>query len=440
MRWSGRPVIVPQELLRGGTRRMIRRIAKTGVAVLERAILICAFAFFGVFRRRRDRHISWVVGTHEIASMIHQIANVIPHSYSVSLGTPRFYQHLHYDKSFPGGDGRGGAVRELFRLATGPLALARLAHRAHGFVYVGPRGFLRFATDERAFEFRFLKRHGLRLALYWCGSDIRSTVLMRELERSTGMPNIFTYVGFIVPARETEDYERSVRTRAMLSDTFADIVFDNPTDHKGYVKRHSEPFFYFMQEDRFAGTEEKFRNLSRIVITHAATSPIIKGTQLVRAAIKKLQVEGYQFDYVEMLTATNDEVLDQLRRTHISLNQFYGFTPAVYGLESLATRCAVLQSADDTVETTLAPGANDAWIVTKHYEVYGNLKKLLDSPQLIEPQATRGQEWARMYGSAEVMGETLRQLLTMVLEGRYDREERAKLPLANAWTPPESPQ
>jgi hypothetical protein len=413
---------------------------RTASAVLEKLTLVAAFHYLRLTRRRgKQRDISWVVGAREVASMVHQISAAIPESYSVSYGIPSFYEEIHYDKTLPEKlRGRRGPIVSLRRFLFAPFALAEFALRAHGVMYVGPRAYLQHVNDEREYEIRFLKSHGVRVALYWCGSDIRSTVLMHELERETGMPNIFTYIGLVAPSFESAAYERSVRTRARISDTFADIVFNNPVDHRGYVTRYSEPFYYFIDDGVFDGTEDKFSDLSRIVVTHAATSPVIKGTQLVRSAVKRLQEEGYDFEYTEMLDASHDEVMSQLRRTHISLNQFYGFTPAVYGVESLAARCAVLQSADRTVETTLAPGANDAWVVTKHFEVYDNLKKLLDNPRLIEPQANRGRDWASAYCSATATGEILRSLLTLVVDGRYDRDARSTLPEGAAWSVPEA--
>jgi hypothetical protein len=417
---------------------MIRRLAGAAASGLERGILAVAFVYFRRTRKRAGTpKISWVVGAHDVASMITQIASVIPGSYSVALTRPRIYDADRYDWT-PSSRiiRRKGPIGILQRVAYGPVLLAKLATRAGGVLYVGPHGFLRYGTDQREHEFKFLKRQGLRIGIYWCGSDIRSSVLMHELERETGMPNIFTYVGLIDPHRESASYEKAVRTRASLADTYADIVFDNPTDQKGYGKRYSEPFYYFMGNERFTAIDDKFSSLSPLVVVHAATSPVIKGTQLVRAAIQKLRDEGYKFEYVEMLTSTNDEVLEQLRHTHIALNQFYGFTPAVFGAESLAAGCAVLQSADGDVETSLAPGANEAWVVTKHHQVYDNLKNLLDHPETIRPQAVRGQDWARKYCSASATGEILRELLEQVLDGNYDRSARALLPAAVAWTTP----
>ena len=163
------------------------------------------------------------------------------------------------------------------------------------------------------------------------------------------------------------------------------------------------------------------------MVTHASSSPIIKGTQLVRAAVAKLESEGYDFEYVELIGVGNTEVAAQLARTHIALNQFFGFTTAVFGAEALAARCALLSSADGTIETSLPPGANDVVLVTKHWQVYDNLKSLLDHPERIEPLATAGQAWARRFSSAEGTGPVLVGILDSVLDGTYRKEDRALL-------------
>ncbi len=409
---------------------MVRRVVTKGFALLERLVLLCAYQYFARIKRRgMERDISWVVGPLEIASMIRQLSGVIPRSYSVSFGTSAFYQNVHYDRSLPGSLNRKtGPIGTLRRALYGPLALAELSTRARGFIYVGPTGFLRFTQDERAYELKFLKNHGIRIGFYWCGSDIRSPTLMQQLETQTGSPNIFSYIGMISPAMLSAAHESVVKRRAELSDLYADIVFDFPMDQKNYITKHTEPFYYFMSDEQFDGVEEKFATIDRIVVSHAASSPIIKGTQLVRSAIARLRAEGYDFDYVEMLNFSNEQVLSQLRRSHIALNQFYGFTPAVFGCEALAARCAVMQSADGISEPRIPPHASDAWVVTRHYEVYQNLKTLLDDPELIRRQADRGQEWARKYCSVAETGQILNQLLDSVLDGSYDAAERAKDP------------
>jgi hypothetical protein len=172
------------------------------------------------------------------------------------------------------------------------------------------------------------------------------------------------------------------------------------------------------------------------VVAHSSSSPIIKGTQLVRSAIAQLRAEGYDFEYLELIGVANTEVLAALSKAHIVLNHFYGFTTGVFALEAMGSHCAVLSSTDETIERMLPPGANSAVMVTKYNQVHDNLKKLLDEPSRIRPLADRGHDWALRYTSSVHAGHLLTTVLDSVLAGTYDEAERAKLSVAELWGDP----
>lgn len=398
----------------------------------QRALLRLSYHVHRLLTPRSLRgSIHWVVGPDELASCLAQIRAAVPGTYAVS-----FLHEATYDAVYDYGPLRGGPRwRALQRLIVGPLLLGRLMNRARGMLYVGPTGFL-LSADEREFELRYVKAKGLKLGLYWTGSDIRSTKVMHALEREMGIPNISTYIGVLTPYFETAAHEATQRRRAEVAMRHADVMFDYPTDQAGYLTCHREPTFFMLSPGHFTDDRSKFDTLDRIVVTHATTSPVIKGTPLVRAAVDKLRAEGYDFEYCELIGVSNAEILAQLRRTHIGLNQFYGFTITVFGVELMAARCAVLSSSDETIETNLPPGLNDAIMVTKHWQVYDHLKRLLDAPELIEPLADRAAAWARRYQSAEGAGPIMTAILDSVLDGSYDAEQRARLTPAERYAAP----
>lgn len=384
---------------------------------LQKMLLVVGYRYYSrPSRLARARTISWVVGPNEIASMVFQLAAAIPDSYSVNLSARTYYGFTYDSMITRGGSGRIASLR---RLISSPLLLARLSAGAKGIIYVGSTGFLLDQFDRRRFEFGFLRSKGVHIVCYWTGSDIRSTRRMNALERRTGLANISTYIGTVNPVFGTEAHEKALKEVAAVADEFADAMFSNSTDHLSYLTRGTEPFLYFLPDDEFVTTSDKFDDLSRIVVAHATTSPVIKGTQLVRSAVAKLRSEGYDFEYRELIGVGHDVIMNELARTHIALNQFYGFSTAVFGMEALASRCAVLMSADRTIEPDLQEGANDAWLVTRNYEVYDNLKRLLDDPDQIEPLAARGEAWAFEFGSRSHAGPVLRRTLDAVLAGTY---------------------
>ncbi len=390
------------------------------VATFQRAALVASYNVNRLRRGRlRQNPVSWVVGPDECASMVLQIAGAIPWSYSVNF-TQEFVYARQYDYRFR--TKPASRWRWAERVIAGPLLLGKLMNQADGFIYVGATGFLLTGIDEREFEFSYLAKKGLPIVCYWCGSDIRSIKLMHELERATGLPNISTYMGERGPIFESQEWDDAKRRIARVASRYATAMFSNTVDHLSYLTKGTEPFLYFLPDEPLPNTS-KFDDLSNLVLVHATTSPVIKGTPLVRAAIAQLQAEGYQFEYVELIGVTNATVKAELARAHIALNQFYGFSPAVFGVEALASGCVVMMSSDEHIETDLAPGSNECWVVTKHHEVYSNLKRLLDNPSQLEGIARRGRAWAEKYAMREGAGAIMMSTLNAVLDGTYTAPE-----------------
>ncbi len=390
------------------------------VAVFQRALLVASYNANLLIRRRlRSESISWVVGPDECASMVLQLSRAIPGSYSVNF-TEEFVYATNYNYRFRTRvDSRW---RWAERIIAGPLLLGRLMNQAAGFIYVGATGFLLTGLDEREFEFSYLAKKGVPIVCYWCGSDIRSIKLMHKLERETGMPNISTYMGERGPIFESVGWDDSKRAIAAVASRYATAMFSNTVDHLSYLTKGTEPFLYFLADEPLPNPR-KFDDLSRPVVVHATTSPVIKGTPLVRAAVAQLRSEGYDFEYIELIGVTNAVVKEQLARAHIAMNQFYGFSPAVFGVEALAAGCVVMMSADESVETDLPKGSNECWVVTKHHQVYGNLKRLLDDPSQMAAIASRGRAWAEKYAMRSGATSILLPKLDAVLGGTYTAPE-----------------
>lgn len=132
----------------------------------------------------------------------------------------------------------------------------------------------------------------------------------------------------------------------------------------------------------------------------------------------------------------NQKVVETLSSAHILLNQFYAFAPSVLAIEAMACHCAVLTSADADIEPCLAAGANKAWCVTPYWEVFDNLKRLLDKKELIKQYADSGYDWAYTNYRAS---ESKRQFLATIRGASVKDESRVRLdveePSNDAWRP-----
>ena len=356
-------------------------------------------------RRAANRTVSWVIGPVEVASIVANFARAIPDAYSVSLAPHRFYDFA-YD--FQIGAARGDTLRSLF---VAPWEFGRLAAHARGFAYVGSAGFLLTGVDDREWEFAFLRRHGVRLACVFTGSDIRSPVLMRQFQEQTGLETITTYLDQVSPVFATAAYDGQRARIAAVADRHADVIFNAAVDQLSYLTSGTEPFPYFYPDDDILTSDVKHFAAGPRIVVHAPSSPIIKGTQVVRAAIQRLRSEGYEFEYRELVAVPHDEVIRSLRDAHIVLNEFYAFVPGVFGVEAMANGCALLTRADELIETDLPMGSNSAWVVTTAADIYANVRQLLDEPDRIATQAAAGLAWVREHATVSASGARVRGVL-----------------------------
>ncbi len=377
--------------------------------VLQKLLLLASYFISRLLLRKVSKRVPWVVGVDEIAANVFNIGEVLAPAIKVSFSRHPFYDYK-YDHC-PGG--RNSFLSYVIRALYGPVLLGYLANKADAFFYVGGSGFLVNEVDGRAYEFAFLKKRGKRVACYFCGSEIRSIKLMEVFSRERDMDVVTTYQVIAQPFIASEYKERIRYLLAMSANQFADHIFNAPVDQMSYIERGVHPFMYFHPVKHFRRRDEKFSDPGPVRILHAPSSPLIKGTPLVRAAIKKLKLEGYVFEYKELIGVPNAVVLEELGNAHIVLNEFYAFVPGQFGIEALAAHCALMTSADEHIETSLPAGSNQAWLVTPYWEIHDKLKALLDNRKLIKSYADTGYDWAERNCTYDVSSRRLRSILEL---------------------------
>ncbi len=360
-----------------------------------------------------------MIGVTEIAGTIYNTSKAIADSYSVCLDENKFYSYT-YDYKSKKCNNR--FIDKFKRMVIGPVLLGFLMNRTDNFFYMWSSGFLIDQIDRREFEFNFLKRNNKRIVCCLHGNDIRAPLLEIEQGFRLNLDVASNYYQFIKPGMMNDSYDIKKKKIANVIDKYADIIITRPVDQASYLKRETYPFIYFYPDDRICRNTSKYRSIEKVKIVHAPSSAIIKGTQLVRAAVKKLQLDGYHFEYIELIDRSNTEVLTALEEAHIVLNQFYMFTPGVFGIEAMASYCTVLTSADETIETALPSGSNSAWMVTRYYEIYENLKKLFDNPEMMLQYAEAGHQWICSNAASSVSGKKLLSIINSHEEKEGNRE------------------
>ncbi len=371
-------------------------------------LFLISFYFFkliSIFSTKSKKKILWVIGVSEIASNIYFLSKIIKPSLTVCLDRNPFYNH-NYDFSI---NVRNVMLKYIYRIFYGPILLGYLANKATHFFYIWATGFLL----DREYEFKFLKSKNKKIVCMFCGNDIRSPKLSMELAKKLEIDYFVEYTGYRFPYYLTDEYDNEKKRLAEIADKYADLIFSAQYDQISYLKSKQYHLPYMYDKAKFCRNDSKFKDLSKskIKILHAPSDPLPKGTPLVRAAIKKLKLEGYDFDYIELKNVPNEVVLEHLKSAHIVLNQFYSFVPGLFGIEAMANHCAVLMSADPNIEKGLPQDSKDAWLITKYWEVYDNLKYLLDNPEKIKYYADNGYEFAYKHYTFEAAEEYINKVL-----------------------------
>ncbi len=334
-------------------------------------------AYFSIRKNKtKFLHRTFTIGVDEIAKNVYNLKRTLEDAYSVSLRAHQYYD-LDYDFTL--------SKYRKWELVS-PVLLAYLSNVTDVFIYIWYTGYL----ADRAYDFSFLKNKGVKIVAIFAGDDIRSIKQCRQYYAARDMDCHCNYYGSMNPVFDTEDYEREKMRIMEVAERYCDVIFGARYGQFPYSKREMHPFIYMIDIDGFHVESNKFKDMDNITILHAPSSPIIKGTPLVRAAIKKLKTEGYRFEYIELINISNSEVRALLLKSHIVLNQFYAVNPGLFGIEAMASGTAVLMSADPDSNPDIPPEGKDAWIITPYWEIYDKLKMLLDNTELIEDYAVRG--------------------------------------------------
>ena len=341
---------------------------------------------------------SWVVGVDEVALCLYRYGRVLDATtvcLSFNTGIDKKYDYtLSIKNRF---------LRHAIRFFYGPVLLGYLATKHNYFFYTWHSGFLR----DRAWEFKFLKQKQKKIVLFFAGSDIRSPKLVKQWCDERELDTFVDYARYQVSYAYywAAGYESKKRRVAEVAQEYGDLIFSYPNDQRSYLPDELQIAIpYALDDEVFHGDMEKFDSYDVVKVIHAPSHPFNKGTPLVRAAIKKAKIKGYNIDYVEITGMPHAHVLMHLRSAHIVMNQFYGFLPGTFGVEGMANCCCVMQSADGKYDNGWFEGdAHKLWTPTGYWEVYDQLEYLLDNPEHVRETAIRGYEYACSHFKVEAV-------------------------------------
>jgi glycosyltransferase involved in cell wall biosynthesis len=197
----------------------------------------------------------------------------------------------------------------------------------------------------RHYDLPLLKLLGKKIIYQFHGSDSRPPYL----DGSIYPPNAEFAVEECIKAT------RAKKRALQAIGRYADVIIDNPTG--GHF--HERPFviwLYVGLTSPAAGYEAslprergEFRHTppahaggspdesgSPVRILHCPSNPAAKGTDHIERAINRLMAKGHAIEFVKITGRPNDEVLCELRRCDIVVDQAY----SDYAMPGLATEAA----------------------------------------------------------------------------------------------------
>ncbi len=359
----------------------IKIIVPFQIVLLHFFYWVLKLYFAAVGKNQSKRQVA--IGVTEVARLIYSLGLVFPSRYTCVLDGSAFYED-QYDF---------GPYSIWLRPIVGPWRLALLSHLCETFIYISFTGYL----ADRECDLRFLRARGKKIVLLFYGSDIRSLKKTKEFFDQREEDSFVNYL----PNLFNDQYDKMIKRTALIADTYANLIFNWAVDQIGYLESKTLPWPYICEIGKYEYSYQPPQDKNTVTVLHCPSHQVAKGTPLVRAVIKKLRAEGYRFNYLELNNVTNSVVLQNLKNSHIVLQEFYSLTPGMLGIEALATGNAVLMSANHEVNYELPQDSAKAWLATSSWQIYDHLKRLLDNPSLIQEYATQGRQFVEKHYDLE---------------------------------------
>ena len=236
-----------------------------------------------------------------------------------------------------------------------------------------------------------LKKLGKKIIFLSSGSDTRSyELLIEDLKRK----KLFSHAKYLERNLNNiisrKNYSNISKRRTKIIEKYADHFFNQPNMAQFFTKNYH---FFWVPID-LRNIEYKINNNQIPIITHAPSKRALKGTSYVLDAIEKLKKENYKFEFILCENRPNEKVREALSQSDIVIDQLLLPSYGLFGIEAMATGNAVLGSAVANYNNfpkelpiiTTTPG-----------NIYENLKKLIENPNLRIKLAKQGRQYVEKY-------------------------------------------
>ena len=230
-------------------------------------------------------------------------------------------------------------ARKWFRTTTGVIKVVKIARSSDCVIYN-----FGVSITGTEWEYSFLKRHGLKLIFVFHGSEVRPAYLSGVYLPDDGKPN-FKQLRSVVDRQ---------KERVRMAETYGDIricwlgithLFSKPV----YLHEHMGFPLWVLRNNQEHSVPEALLDSPPIAL-HAPSSPHIKGTVRIQAAVDSLNAEGIELKYVHISQVSAAQVQQEIHRSDFVIDQILSDTASgVFAAEASIQGRAVLVAGPDAV-------------------------------------------------------------------------------------------
>ena len=249
-------------------------------------------------------------------------------------------------------------------------------------------------------ELPLLKLLGKRIIYIYHGSDSRPVYLDGNFAGKLGGAELATAAAL-------------QRRTIHRIESYADFIVNNPAQGHFFTR----PFVAFLQLGIPFQPQTKpaapAADKPGVRVLHCPSNPEVKGSEQIRRVIRSLQTRGFMIDWVELIDRPNSEVMAELVRCDLIVDQLYSDTP----MAGFATEAAFFGKPavvagyyqDHALDFSPDPAPPSYYCLPDELEQ--TLVHVLESPAEREEMGRKAQAFVTGHWSAaRVAGRLLRML------------------------------
>jgi glycosyltransferase involved in cell wall biosynthesis len=237
-------------------------------------------------------------------------------------------------------------------------------------------------------DWRLLKSMGKKIVVVNHGCDIRH---YQSMEAWAKKKNIKYTVCMNCDQRD-QCYLTMKSFKVKMIEKYADHIFSK--SNAAYL--YKRPYNYVWLPVKLSDFSSKVHTTDEPLILHAPSAPAKKGTSYILDAIERLKGEGYKFKFKLCKNMVHAELMEHMVEAEIVIDQLLSWNGnySLFSIEGMATGNVVLTSVipnykDTPPDTPIIPSNPD--------NIYENLKKVLDNPELRTDLSEKGLKFVKKY-------------------------------------------